>query len=140
MIEDYYIKQMKLKERQNELNKIKEIKEIERQQKINENRLHIIKTKENNDLLLAARINGIINKINNKDRITDKIMMLKRQEYEEQLENVYANLMIRNDRIRRLERVNNMKIEEKRKLINDKYNRIQNMKEQQMMINEKKEK
>ena len=140
MIEDYYIKQMKLKERQNELNKIKEIKEIERQQKINENRLHIIKTKENNDLLLAARINGIINKINNKDRITDKIMMLKRQEYEEQLENAYANLMIRNDRIRRLERVNNMKIEEKRKLINDKYNRIQNMKEQQMMINEKKEK
>jgi hypothetical protein len=47
-------------------------------------------------------------------------------------------LMIRNDKIKRLERLYNLKIEEDRKSINDKYNRIQNMKEQQIKINERK--
>ena len=48
------------------------------------------------------------------------------------------NIIIRNDKIKRLERIYNLKIEEDRKLINDKYNKIQNMKEQQLRINERK--
>ena len=46
--------------------------------------------------------------------------------------------MIRNDRIRRLERLIILKIEKNRKLINDRCVRIQNIKNEQNRIKEKK--
>ena len=106
IIEDYYIKQMKLMERQNELNIIKREKENERQQKIKENQMRIIKTKENNDLILAQRISKILAEINNKQRITEEIMMLKKGELDLKMKNNLEKLMIRNDRIKRLQRIN----------------------------------
>lgn len=45
-VEDYYIKQMKLKERQDELNAIKMEEEIKRQEKIRENQEKLIEQKK----------------------------------------------------------------------------------------------
>ena len=100
--------------------------------------MRIIKTKKNNIWILAAIINKIINHINNKDLITNKLLMEKKRENEEIVEKNSEILMIRNDRIRRLERLIILKIEKNRKLINDRCVRIQNIKNEQNRIKEKK--
>ena len=51
-------------------------------------------------------------------------------EFKNQVEKNNENLMVRNDRIKRLERLKYLKIEENRRLINERYNRTNNIKEQ----------
>ena len=94
-----------------------------------------VKYKKSNQ---RSQSTGITNPLQKDSKDNKEKEKEKEKESKEKMEKNNEILMIRNDKIKRLERLYNLKIEEDRKSINDKYNRIQNMKEQQIKINERK--